>query len=121
MEKILSKEFFKKLLDNKTRKLKYTAHSIDRAIKRGIINKAQKTVPRFEEDILGRNPYLVIEQHLDSKDEKKFKLYYRAPEGGFIAYIFVLNSQMRLISVYKTTKSIQQKMYKCEKAMMKKR
>ncbi len=121
MEKRISKEFFRKLLHNKTRSLKYTSHSIDRAVKRAIITRTEETIPRFEKDVHGNDPYLVVEQDSDSPAERKFKLYYRAPEGGFIAYIVVLNNQMRLISVYKTTKSIQQKMYKCEKAMMKKR
>ena|GEM_PF-1063005 len=121
MEKIISKEFFRKVFNDKTRILKYTLHSIERARKRSIITKSEETIPKFEKDIYENAPYLIVEQDSDSPAERKFKLYYRDSEGGFIAYIFVLNKQMRLISVYKTTKSIQEKLYKYEKAMTKKR
>lgn len=121
LEKKINNEFFRKLLHSKTRSLRYTTHSIERAVKRKIINKNEKTIPRFEKDIGNKDPHLAVEQTSEFEGERKFKLYYRAPEGGFIAYILALNKQMRLISVYKTTKSIQEKLYKHEKAIMKKR
>ncbi|MBD3389438.1 hypothetical protein GF415_00595 [Candidatus Micrarchaeota archaeon] len=87
MEKKTSKEFFRKLFHSKVRSLRYTTHPIERAIKRKIINKSEKTIPRFEKDIDTKDPYLAVEQTSEFEGERKFKLYYRAPEGGFIAYL----------------------------------
>lgn len=120
MEKIVDKKAFAELLNIKSRSFAYTRHSIKRARKREVINENEETVPRFEKDLYEAGPYLVIEQDSEYAHERKFKLYYRSQEGGFIAYILVLNDQVRLISVYRTSKKIQEAAYKCELAMRKK-
>ncbi len=43
----------------------------------------------FETDINEKEPYNVVEQECETKDERKFKAYYPSDLGGFSCYIFV--------------------------------
>lgn len=109
------------LLCKKPRNLEYTRHSISRARKRELISEDGETVPEFERDLLEGDPRVVVEQDSEGIHERKFKAYYRSPSGGFVVYIFVLNDQTRLISVYRTSKKIQEAVYNCERKMVRKR
>lgn len=121
MERIISKKAFMALLCKKPRNLEYTRHSISRARKRELISEDGETVPEFERDLLEGDPRVVVEQDSEGIHERKFKAYYRSPSGGFVVYIFVLNDQTRLISVYRTSKKIQEAVYNCERKMVRKR
>lgn len=122
MERAVSEETFLKLPNAKERILVYTAHAVRQARKRGIISDDERTVPRFEKDLQGNKPYKVVEQDSENTNERKFKVYFqaRAPEGGFMAYIVVLNKQMRLISIYRTSKKLQETIYNYERSLVQK-
>ncbi len=115
MEQILDCEIFRKLVHAKKRTIVYTNHAIAQARKRNIILDKEGMIPVFERD-LSEKPYRVVECESENPKERKFKAYYQASGGGFMVYILVLNSQTRLISTYKTSKKLQQKMYDYEKS-----
>ncbi len=62
-------------------------------------------------DITEKEPYKVVEQECETKDERKFKAYYPSDLGGFSCYIFVIDGEIRLVSLYRTTKKLQQRVY----------
>lgn len=114
MEHTISEEIFTKLLHSKERESVYTAHAIEQARKRSIISDQEKVIPVFERDIKSK-PYLVVEQDSEEDGERKFKVYYESPAGGFMAYILVLNKWIRVITIYKTSKELQRKVYRYER------
>lgn len=111
---------FERMLRSKERKLEYTAHSIRRARKRAIIAEHENTIPRFEDDLNNSAPYKVVEQPSENPGERKFKIYYRS-QSGFMVYVIVLDGQIRLLSVYRTSKKIQKMLYRKSPPSLKKR
>ena len=115
MEKKIPVDEFQKLLSKKSRQMVYTVHAIQRARMRKIISENETEIKRFETD-MKESPSIVIEQDSESPDERKFKLYYKSSkEGGFIAYIVSINEDITVITVYRTSKALQKKIYKYRK------
>jgi hypothetical protein len=112
MEKKIDAEDFLKLLRAKKRKTIYTEHSIQRAKARKLISNGEATIKIFEKDLEEKTPDIVVEQTSENPDERKFKIYYRSSETGFYTYVITINGGVRLITAYKTSKSLQRKVYK---------
>jgi hypothetical protein len=112
LETIVDDKVFTRLLRAKERELVYTVHSIQQAKKRGIIQEHEETIARFENDLRENTPHKVTEQDSEDKNERKFKVYYPAPEGGYMAYILVLNARIRLLTLYLTTKKLLKQVYR---------
>jgi hypothetical protein len=115
MEETIEVHIFLEMLRQKTRDIAYTRHSIRQAKMRKIIADKETKIEKFEKDFQEEEPYCVVEQTSETVAERKFKLYYRSHEGGFVVYIISMDGQIRLITVYRTTKSIQEKVYKYAK------
>ncbi len=114
MEEKIEVAAFLKLLKQKTRDIVYTRHSIVQARKRNLIGAELDKIDTFESDIQN-TPYLVVEQVSEHPDERKFKVFYRSPVGGFLCYVFALDGQIRVITARRETKSLQKKIFKIEK------
>lgn len=67
-----------------------------------------------DNDILKSKPFLVVEQTIDEKYERKFKIYYRST-WGFLAFVVILNDQFRVVTAYPISKKNQKKIYKYRK------
>jgi hypothetical protein len=102
------------LLKAKSREVVCPQHAVSKAILRGIISHPDDCIPLVEKDLYKREPHIVVEQEPEG-GERRFRAYYRYPEWGFIAYIILINSQIRLKTVYKTSKKIQKKAYRLTK------
>ena len=113
MEVRISKEEFQKILAKKKRQIVYSDHAIQRSKMRKIIDENDTEIKRFESDI--EKPSIVVEQDSESPDERKFKLYCRSSTGGFITYIVSIDGDITLITVYRTSKGLQKKLYKYRK------
>ena len=112
MEEKLDADIFLKLFAQKKREIQYTEHAIQRARIRKLIPENELSVKRFEMDMYNNKPDVVVEQISENPEERKFKVYYKSPDGGFVAYILSIDGQIRLITTYKTSKSLQEKIYK---------
>src|SRR3989338_6833674 len=112
MEELVEIATFLELLKQKERKITYTFHAISEAKYRKLISENETEIKVFESDINEGTIYLIVEQASEIPDEKKFKLYCHYPKGGFIIYIIAINAEIRLITVYRTSKSLQKKLYK---------
>ncbi len=111
MEMAFSPDDFLNLLRQKKGRIVYTAHVIRQARDRGLIGTGGE-IKRLEADLL-EEPAIVVEQDSEKPDERKFKLYYGLPdEGGFIAYVITTDGELRVITAYRTSKSMQKKVYK---------
>jgi len=118
METKISVSDFLKTLKQKARDISYTEHSIQRAKTRKIISEAESIIKRFEKDIKDSNPDVVVEQTSENPDERKFKAYYKAIEGGFMTYIIILDGYIRLLTIYRTSKTKQEQVYKHAKRVI---
>lgn len=106
---------FQKLLSKKSRQIVCTVHAIQRAKMRKIIDEDETEIKRFETDIKEK-PSIVVEQDSEIPNERKFKLYYRSSTGaGFITYIVSINADITLITVFRTSRALQKKIYKYRK------
>lgn len=114
MEKKINLSEFQKILKVKQRTIYYTKHSLQRAAMRGFIKESEDRIPLFEKDIFENKPHLVVEQDSDIEDARKFKVYYRAKKG-FMAYVVSIDGEIELITVYHTSKTLQEKIYKRRK------
>ena len=114
MEKAISTEDFQKILKKKERQILYTPHAVQRAKLRKIITEDENEINRFENDIK-KKPDIIVEQDSEISDERKFKLYYRFERGGFLTYILAMDGEIRVITVYRTSKTLQKKIYKYRK------
>lgn len=112
MEELIEIDAFLKRLRHKERQIVYTFHAINEAKRRKLISENEKEIKIFEADIKEGTIYLGVEQSSELPGEKKFKLYYHYREGGFIVYVISLDGEIRLITVYRTSKSLQKKVYK---------
>jgi hypothetical protein len=111
MESAFSPGDFLTLIRQKERRIVYTAHAIRQARDRGLIG-AEGGIKRLEADLL-KEPAIAVEQDSEKPDERKFKLYYGLPEeGGFIAYVITTDGELRVITAYRTSKTLQKKIYK---------
>jgi len=111
MERAFSPSDFLTLIRQKERRIVYTDHAIRQARDRGLIG-AEDEIKRLEADLL-EEPAIAIEQDSEKPGERKFKLYYGFPsEGGFIAYVITTDGELRVITAYRTSKSMQKKVYK---------
>ena len=115
MEQIEDIATFLRVLKQKERRITYTEHAILRARARDIIRDDECKVAIFESDLAGSIPHIIVEQYSENPAEQKFKLYYRYPEGGFVAYVISMDGEIRLITVYKVSRSLQKKIYKIMK------
>ncbi|MFH0884150.1 MAG: hypothetical protein V1861_00385 [Candidatus Micrarchaeota archaeon] len=115
MEQIVDLRSFQNLLRQKERIIVFRRHALQQARLRRLAAEDDTELAVFRADILEKEPYLVVEQASEMPRERKFKLYYRWPEGGFIAYIASIDGQISLITVYRTSKALQKKIYKWRK------
>ena len=112
VEDLIDTDEFVALLKKKQRKIKYTSHSQEGANNRNLADDKTRIDEIFETDLKEHNPYKVFEQTCETPGERKFKLYFMSSSGGFMCYVIVLNDELRLITVYRTTKNLQEKIYK---------
>lgn len=106
---------FLNLLGQKKRRIAYTSHAISQAKDRGLVGAGESEIRRLGSDLL-EEPAIVVEQDSEIPHERKFKVYYGLPtEGGFIAYIITTDGELRVITAYRTSKSMQKKIYKLMK------
>ncbi|MCI0503319.1 hypothetical protein L0Y65_01255 [Candidatus Micrarchaeota archaeon] len=115
MEQITDPRSFQGLLRQKERIIVFRKHALQQARLRNLAVEGDTELAVFREDLLGKEPYLVVEQASEIPKERKFKLYYRWPEGGFITYVASIDGQISLITVYRTSKALQKKIYKWRK------
>ncbi|OGJ49878.1 hypothetical protein A2335_01000 [Candidatus Peregrinibacteria bacterium RIFOXYB2_FULL_32_7] len=115
MEKVIDVNVFLTLLTQKKRGIIYTEHSIQRARMRQLIGDNTDKIEKFEKDLYENVPHLVVEQPSESPGDRKFKIYYRSPERGFDTYVLSIDGQIRLITIYKTSKTLQKNIYKYRK------
>lgn len=115
MEEKVDPDEFIKLLKGKDRNILLTDHSLKQAKMRQIIKDDETDIKQFKTDIYNKIPFLVAEQDSENPNVRKFKLYYRSTKKGFIVYIISVNAQIRLITIYPTTKSLQKQIYKYRK------
>ena len=94
-------EEFAKLLNAKQRKIHYTKHCAERAHRRGL------PLAVFENDLQNELPVLVLEQESEIPSERKFDVYYFQRGDLFHRYVFSINDMIRLITLMRTSKSIQ--------------
>lgn len=114
---------FLKLLKAKDRDFVYPPHSIDQAIRRQFLAGPEDSIPIFENNIHDDIPYKVVEQE-PADDERTLKLYYKnaqSKRGGFNVYVIIINSQIRLKTVYWTSKSVQKDAYRIIKRIPRRR
>lgn len=115
MEKNIETAVFLKILKQKNRSIVYTNHALAQAIQRGFITNDQTIIPEFENDIK-EEPSVVVEQGSESRDEKKFKIYYESKQlGEFMCYVIKVDGQITLITLYRTSKKLQKSIYKYRK------
>ena len=119
MEKIIDTKEFLELLKKRERKIVYRKHAIKQAKERNFIHNSMETIPIFESDISRNTPYLIVEQTCETPEHSQFKVYYNSPLGGYSVYILILNDEMFLRSVYRTTKNLQKKIFKIERSKIK--
>ncbi|HII38978.1 TPA: hypothetical protein HA318_03165 [Candidatus Micrarchaeota archaeon] len=101
---IMAIEEFKALLESKRRILRLTIHAQEQAEKRIIPFQV------IERDLLHEQPVLVVEQSCETQNERKFDVYY--PQSGvyFHRFVIVLNSELRVITVMRTSKDYQKRL-----------
>ena len=61
------------------------------------------------EDLLSRKPVAVTEQDCETEGERKFRAYYSQTDDMHHVYIICVNKAIRLITAWRTSKSIQRK------------
>jgi hypothetical protein len=115
MEKKLETDQFLKLLRTKHRVIIFTDHAIQKARLRRIIGDNDAEVKEFRTDLDNESPIIVVEQKSENPDERKFKVYYKSKNKGFMVYILSINAYIRLITTYLTSRSLQKKIYKYRK------
>jgi len=115
VEKIIDTKEFLELLKRQVRKAVYRKHALKQAKEREFIRNGMESIPAFESDISVNVPYLVVEQTCETPEHRQFKAYYNSSQGGYSVYILILNDQMYLTSVYRTTKNLQKKIFKFER------
>ncbi len=99
-KEIGEKEFYE-ILGRKKRGLRFSRHSSKRAKERGL---PQAIV---EADIYSGKPLKILEQKCETPGERKFNLYYLQLPGYYHRYVIVLNDEMRIITVIRTSKDLQ--------------
>jgi hypothetical protein len=114
MEKFVSADFFLILIKQKKREIIFTEHAIQRAVRRDIICEGKSQIRQFSKDIQ-RRPDMVVEQDSEISGQRKFKAYYRSSGKGFMTYVLTINSAIRLITIYRTSRNLQKKLYKSRK------
>ena len=92
---------FEKLLKSKKRVFVLTKHSAKRVRERSLPESLIKA------DIFENTPLKVVEQACETPGERKFSAYYLQIAGYFHHYIIVLNNEMRIITVMRTSKDLQ--------------
>ena len=115
MSKNVSTSDFLILLRKKQRVVFNTDHSIEKAKRRQFISDTENNVDLLEAD-LKREPHLVVEQDCKTPNERQFKVYYPSSKGGYACYVLVMDGQIRLVTIYRTTKKLQEQVYKYERA-----
>jgi len=107
----ISVKIFIEIIKRRQRDVVYTGHSIEKGRLRQFLSEGDQ-IKVFDADINGKEPFKIIEQGCETQGERKFKAYYQSSLGGFMCYIFVIDGQIRLVSLYRTTKRIQKQIYK---------
>jgi hypothetical protein len=92
---------FRKLITQKNRVVVFTNHAVARSSQRIL----PKSVVEF--DLLNSVPAVVIEQESEVKGERKFNVYYFQREGLFHRYVVCINSQIRVITMLRSSKKLQ--------------
>jgi len=101
MENLLKPEEFLQLLKAKERKIRHTRHCTEQSHRRGM------PLAVFENDLKNEKPVVVLEQESEIAGERKFDVYYLQRGDLFHRYVFSVNDEIRLITLMRTSKSIQ--------------
>jgi hypothetical protein len=94
---------FVELLRSKIREVRFTKHARFQSEKRLLPLKIA------EQDIFEKTPLIVLEQDSERKEERKFNVYYPQDAGLFHRYVVAINSELRVITVIRTSKELQKK------------
>ena len=98
---LLSPGEFAQVLGGKHRQIQHTRHCILQAHKRGM------PLAVFENDLQNERPVLVLEQESENAGERKFDAYFLQKGDLFHRYVFSMNDEIRLITLMRTSKSVQ--------------
>lgn len=101
MEDNFPPEEFVQLLKAKKREIHHTRHCTEQSHRRGM------PLAVFENDLKNEKPVLVLEQESEQAGERKFDVYYLQRADLFHRYVFSINDEIRLITLMRTSKSIQ--------------
>ncbi len=91
-------EDFHKLIKAKSRTIVFLPHCLERLKERTMLQKIA------ENDILSSSPVVVLEQDYEIKGIRKFRLYYKQDGVNFHTYIITINSDIRFITAWRTSK-----------------
>ena len=61
----------------------------------------------FEADLFDSFPLAVFEQESEFEGERKFDVYYPQKAGYFHRYVITLNSELRVITLMRVSKELQ--------------
>lgn len=95
---------FLRLMKEKARELNFTVHARARC--------ENRTLPEsiVENDLLSGRPLIAFEQESESKNERKFNVYYKQSAGYSHRYVIALNGEVRVITVMRISRDMQKLM-----------